>query len=309
MRDEPKGVWLRGFLGHTHLDAKGRFAGLDGVRCPGGWRSYLSQLVEAPPFSITVELAPPPLSAAHKRNPYLARPKGRTYEETIRPSAISGTLRTVARSLAREWSPALAELAAADRARVRLFDAAAALLQTPEAAALAAAGQVVVAGGEGDDQETPLHKLNCRIVARFCTRAALRRAIEEIEEIEVGGSLRPADASGGGEEAAAAAVQWMTDFSSAWTPRLGRGADDERRRQLGRSGPGQYRHLCNGADADDVTEALWQEPPQPFAEVGEEAERRYSPEAMAARLRRARADVCDELVEELRAVVADEFSG
>mmetsp|Transcript_26690 Transcript_26690/g.53214 ORF Transcript_26690/g.53214 Transcript_26690/m.53214 type:complete len:118 (+) Transcript_26690:366-719(+) len=67
--------------------------------------------------------------------------------------------------------------------------------------------------------------------------------------------------------------------------------------------------LGYGADADDVAEVLWQEPPQSFAEVGKEAERQYYPEATAVRLRRVCADVCDELVEELRAVVADEFSG
>jgi len=308
LRDEPRGVWLRGFLGHDHLDARGRFAALDGVRCPGGWRRYLEHLIRAPPFSITVELAPPPLSAQQRRNPYLARPKGRTYEETIEPAAISKTLCTVARSLEREWAPALAEIAAADRARVILFDDGAPLLQTPEAAALAAAGQVRVAGGEGDDQETPLHTLNLRVLARFCTRAALRRAVEELESE---GSLLSTDAAGSGDgaAAAAAAAQWMAEFSSVWALRLGRGADDDRRRTLGRVRPGQYVRLCDGADADDVTEALWQEPPQLFAETGREAGRRYSPEALAARLRRARANVCSELMEELRAAVGAEFGG
>ena len=69
----------------------------------------------------------------------------------------------------------------------------------------------------------------------------------------------------------AAAVQYMSDFSREWIPRLVRGADDNRRRTLGVAPPGHWQRLCDGADADDVTEALWQELPPLFAYASDEA--------------------------------------
>ena len=93
----------------------------------------------------------------------------------------------------------------------------------------------------------------------------------------------------------------MREFSREWVPRLVRGADDDRRRQLGKAPPGHWQRLCDGADADDVTEAIWQELPQMFACISEEAMRLYSPEVLAIRLRRVRAEVCRELVTELQA--------
>ena len=162
LRDEPTYVWLRGFLGHDHLDDRGKFNELDGVRCGGGsksWRNYLAQLEVAPPFTILVQLAPPRLNAQQKRNPFLAQQAGvgKSYEETIQPSRLSLTLRTVARSLEREWAPVLTELGAADRTRVHLnLESFVPQLQTAEAKFQAYwATQQVVAGGEGDDQETP----------------------------------------------------------------------------------------------------------------------------------------------------------
>lgn len=311
LRDEPTYVWLRSFLGHDHLDDRGRFNKLDGMRCPDGWLGYLRQLEQAPHFTITVELAPPRLSAQQKRNPYLAQQAtGRSYEETIMPSKLSKTLRTVARSLEKEWMPVLTETAATDRKRVEVFEYP--QLQTTAAAYQAMAHQQVVAGGEGDDQETPLHSLNCRIVTRFCTRVALLRVVEGIKGVSL--PVEAADLFGDDDEetkrsmfasADAAAEQWLRDFSREWVPRLVRGADDERRRQLGVAPPGHWQRLCEGADADDVTEALWQELPQLFALVSDDAMRLYSPEALAARLRRVRANICDELVDELRAVVLE----
>ena len=114
-------------------------------------------------------------------------------------------------------------------------------------------------------------------------------------------------------EADAAAEQWLLRFTNEWAPKLTRGADDDERQRLGVAPPGQWKRLCKeGADADDVTEALWQELPQPFAQVSSDdaltSMRLYSPEALASRLRRVRADICDELVHELRATVANEFS-
>lgn len=289
LRDEPTYVWLRGFLGHDHLDER-KFNQLDGLRC--GWRSYLTQLEEAPHFSITVELAPPRLSAQQMRNPYLAAQQsaGRSYEETIMPSKIATTLGAVARSLEGEWEEALDKIAQEDRNRVALHDAPP-QLQTAAAAYHAYwTDRQVVAGGEGDDQETPLHSLNVRIVARFCTRVALRRVVEELEEGATDGS-------------GPAAARYMRDFAREWVPRLERGADDDRRRALGIAPPGHWQRLCDGADADDVAEALWQELPEAFAYESDDAMRLYSPGALAARLRRARAEVCGELAEELRAAV------
>ncbi len=298
LRDEPTYTWMREFLNHNHLDDRGRFNELDGLRCDGGWQYYLGQLESAPSFSITVQLAPPRLSAQQKRNPYLAaQAVGRTYEETIMPSKISQTLRTVARSLETEWVPVLLEIAKEDRKRVQLHNA------PPQIQTAAAAYQAfwcerqVVAGGEGDDQGTPLHVLNERIVARFCTRVALDELIDEIQkESSVNNSAED-------EEARRGAVKWLQDFASEWEPKLKRGPDDDKRRSFGVAPPGHWQRLCDGADADDVTEAMWQELPPLFAYASDNAMNLYSPEALAARLRRVRASVCDELIGDLRATV------
>jgi len=298
MRDEPTYMWMREFLNHGHLDDKGRFQELDGLRCDGGWQYYLEQLENAPSFSITVQLAPPRLSAQQQRNPYLAaQAVGRSYEETILPSKISQTLRTVARSLETEWVPVLFEIAEEDRKRVQLYNA------PPQIQTAAAAYQAfwcerqVVAGGEGDDQGTPLHALNERIVARFCTRVALDELIDELQGVS------PADDSAEDEEAKRAAVEWLRDFANEWDPKLKRGPDDNKRRSFGVAPPGHWQRLCDGADADDVTEAMWQELPPLFAYASDDTMRLYSPEALAARLRRVRASVCDELIGDLRATV------
>ncbi len=298
LRDEPTYMWMREFLNHGHLDDKGRFNELDGLRCDGGWQYYLQQLESAPSFSITVQLAPPRLSAQQKRNPYLAaQAVGRTYEETIVPSKISQTLRAVARSLETEWVPVLLEMAEEDRKRVQLHEA------PPQIQTAAAAYQAfwcerqVVAGGEGDDQGTPLHALNERMVARFCTRVALDELIEELQgESSIGYSTED-------EEARRAAVEWLRDFANEWEPKLKRGPDDDKRRSFGVAPPGHWQRLCDGAEANDVTEAMWQELPPLFAYATDDAMRLYSPEALAARLRRVRAGVCDELIGDLRATI------
>lgn len=282
LRDEPRYMWLRQFLSHDHLDDKGQFNELDGLRCNGGWQYYLEQLEQAPHFSITVQLAPPPMSAQQRRNPYLVKElsAGRSSEETIMPSTISQTLQTVARSLEREWLPVIAELAEEDRKRVELFHA------PPQLQTAALAYQAywqdrqVVAGGEGDDQDTPLHALNCRIVTRFCTRMALHRIIEELEGETATGSED--------DEAKRAALDWLRDFAMECAPRLERGPDDDKRRHLGVAPPGHWQRLCDGADADDVTEAMWQILP-PFTEASDDTMRLYSPGALSTRLRRVRA--------------------
>ncbi len=298
LRDEPTYVWMREFLNHGHLDDKGRFNELDGLRCNGGWKYYLEQLEQAPSFSITVQLAPPRLSAQQQRNPFLAaQAVGRSYEETIMPSKISQTLRTVARSLESEWVPVLLEIAEEDRKRVQLYNS------PPQIQTAAAAYQAfwcerqVVAGGEGDDQGTPLHVLNSRIVARFCTRVALDQLIDELQ------GESSIDNSAEDEEARRAAIEWLRDFSQEWEPKLKRGPNDDKRRSFGVAPPGHWQRLCDGADADDVTEAMWQELPPLFAYASDDAMRLYSPEALAARLRRARAGVCDELICDLRSTV------
>ena len=291
LRDEPTYMWLREFLNHNHLDDKGRFNELDGLRCNGGWQNYLEQLEQAPHFTITVQLAPPKLSAQQQRNPYLAaQAVGRSYEETIMPSKISQTLRAVARSLESEWVPVLMEIAAADRKRVEHFGS------PPQIQTAAAAYQAywqerqIVAGGEGDDQGTPLHTLNSRIVARFCTRVALDQLIKELQE-------------GYDDVAKQGAIEWLRDFSNEWEPRLKRGPDDNVRRSLGVAPPGHWQRLCDGADADDVTEAMWQELPPLFTYESDDAMRLYSPESLSIRLREVRANVCEELIGDLRATV------
>lgn len=294
LRDEPTYMWLREFLGHDHLDDKGRFNELDGLHAEGGWRGYLAELEGAPPKTITVQLAPPRLSAQQMRNPYLAaQAVGRTYEETIDPAKISRTIRAVARSLEREWADDLAELAAEDRERVAHHFEREGIPYIQTAADAARdywLKRQVVAGGEGDDQGTPLHKLNSRIVARFCTRAAFRRVVDELQH--------------GDCDVQRSAGQWLLTFSNEWVPKLQRGADDDVRRGLGTPPPGQWQRLCSGADANDATEALWQELPQSFTDGSDEALRLYSPEALAARVRKARADICDEVADELRSIVA-----
>ena len=296
LRDEPTYVWMRKFLNHGHLDDKGRFNELDGLRCNGGWQYYLEEMEQSPSFSITVQLAPPRLSAQQQRNPFI-RPVGRSYEETILPSKISQTIRTVARSLETEWVPVLLEIAEEDRKRVKLHNA------PPQIQTAAAAYQAfwcerqVVAGGEGDDQGTPLHVLNSRIVARFCTRVALDELIDELQ------GESSVDNSAGDEEPKRAAIEWLLDFSKEWEPKLKRGPDDDKRRSFGIAPPGHWQRLCDGADADDVTEAMWQELPPLFAYASDDAMSKYSPEALAARLRRVRASVCDELILDLRGTI------
>lgn len=305
LRDEPTYKWLRGFLDQNHLDDRGSFNELDGLHAEGGWRGYLSQLEQAPTETITVQLAPPRLSAQQKRNPYLAaQVSGRSYEETIDPAQISRTLRTVARSLEREWAEDLAELAAGDRDRatVHYEGEGVPYLQTAQDAAREYwLKRQVVAGGEGDDQGTPLHDLNRRLVARFCTRAAFRRVVDEIvntDNTEMEMEMFERSASAG---------RWLLGFSNAWVPRLEKGADDAARRSMGTPPPGQWQRLCAGADADDATEALWQELPQRFTDDNAEAMRLYSPEALVARVRKARLEICNEAAEELRELVNNEF--
>jgi len=114
---EPTGKWLQEFLDHAHLDAKGTNGQLGGLNVH--WASYLAALREAPPFSVTVQLAPPRLTAAQQRNPYLAEAAsvGRSYEETIEPSRLAATLLVTAECVAKEWVPELHALAVADAAR------------------------------------------------------------------------------------------------------------------------------------------------------------------------------------------------
>ena len=302
LRDEPTYMWLREFLDQGHLDDKGRFNELDGLRCQGGWTSYLKQLENAPSFSITVQLAPPRLSAQQQRNPYLAAQAavGRSYEETVLPTKISQTLRTVARSLETEWVTVLSQMAEEDRKRLQIYNA------VPQIHTADAAYQEywrerqVVAGGEGDDQGTPLHSLNERIVTRFCTRVALDDLIRELLQEE---SIADGDYNDD-ESAKRAAVEWLSNFANEWEPKLQRGPNDDQRRSLGIPPPGHYQRLCaNGADANDVTEAMWQELPPLFAYTSDDAMRLYSPEALVMRLRRVRADVCDELIGDLRSTV------
>ena len=215
------------------------------------------------------------------------------------PSKISQTLRTVARSLEKEWVPVLVELAEEDRKRVELYNSPP-QLQTAAAAYKAHwQNHQVVAGGEGDDQDTPLHALNSRMVTRFCTRIALEHLISELQqETATNGNTNNVD-----EEAKRAAIEWMREFSREWEPKLKQGPDDDVRRNLGVAPPGHWQRLCNGADADDVTEAMWQELPPLFVYTSDDAMQLYSPEALSARLRGVRANVCDELTCDLRAAV------
>jgi hypothetical protein len=117
MKPEPTGRWLQEFLGHAHLDAKGANGQLGGLNL--GWVDYLAALREAEPFSVTVQLAPPPLTAAQRRNPFLAAAanEGRSYEETIQPARLAATLLVTAECVAREWAPELRALAASDASR------------------------------------------------------------------------------------------------------------------------------------------------------------------------------------------------
>ena len=135
------------------------------------------------------------------------------------------------------------------------------------------------------------------MVARFCTRVALDELIEELQgESSIGYSTED-------EEARRAAVEWLRDFANEWEPKLKRGPDDDKRRSFGVAPPGHWQRLCDGAEANDVTEAMWQELPPLFAYASDDAMRLYSPEALAARLRRVRAGVCDELIIDLRETI------
>eukprot|EP00584_Thalassiosira_punctigera_P006247 CAMPEP_0172529040 /NCGR_PEP_ID=MMETSP1067-20121228/3223_1 /TAXON_ID=265564 ORGANISM="Thalassiosira punctigera, Strain Tpunct2005C2" /NCGR_SAMPLE_ID=MMETSP1067 /ASSEMBLY_ACC=CAM_ASM_000444 /LENGTH=475 /DNA_ID=CAMNT_0013313029 /DNA_START=7 /DNA_END=1434 /DNA_ORIENTATION=+ len=333
LRDEPTYTWLRGFLSQNHLDDRGKYNELDGLTDlpSGGWRTYLQHLEEAPSFTFTVQLAPPRLSAQQRRNPFLAAQatQGRSYEETINPSKISRTIRAVARSLEREWVETLTELAQKDRERVQLhldpygngndLDGIPRLQTKEDREREFWLKRQVVAGGEGDDQGTPLHTLNEMMVARFITRVALHRLLDELREdaavaaSPLSNGASATDSLGNvaviDNETKQSAAQYILQFSNEWTPKLRAGPDFDARKSLGAPPPGQWQRLCRkGATADDVTEALWQELPQNFALVhGEASMKLYSSEALSARLRMARAEVCGEVIDELRLIVANEF--
>ena len=114
---EPTSNWLQQFAGHSHLDAKGANVNLGGLKV--GWADYLEALRAEPPFTVQVQLPGPPLTAAQRRNPYLAASasKGRVYEEEISPQRLVGTLMVTAECICREWAPELRKLALADRNR------------------------------------------------------------------------------------------------------------------------------------------------------------------------------------------------
>lgn len=86
-----------------------------------------------------------------------------------------------------------------------------------------------MAGGEGDDQDTPLHPLNVRVLHRFCLVRALGRLQQEISAAkETTGAPRGVRVvSGLSLTAAAAASEWLADFRQEWVPRLNVGAHDE----------------------------------------------------------------------------------
>ena len=143
-----------------------------------------------------------------------------------------------------------------------------------------------------------MHALNERIVLRFCTRFALDQLLQELQEEASSDNYSSID-----KEVTIAAVEWLKEFSREWEPRLKQGPDDNVRRSLGKAPPGHWQRLCDGADADDVTEAMWQELPPLFVYSSDDSMRLYSPAALSSRLRRVRADVCDELIGDLRSTI------
>ena len=155
-----------------------------------------------------------------------------------------------------------------------------------------------VAGGEGDDQDTPLHKLSVRALHRLC----LYRAINQLQ-VELGALARgetiPASADTAtatattvarvalAPPAAAAASEWLSEFSADWLPRLKEGAHDEVRARLGVAAPGEYKKLgLDGVDAAEALEKIWQARPPSRSD---EAPEWFDPPALATRLYELRA--------------------
>lgn len=289
LRDEPTGKWLQGFLGHAHLDAKGANGQLGGLNL--AWTDYLAQLRQAEPFSVTVQLAPPPLTAAQRRNPFLAAAanEGRSYEETIEPARLAATLLVTAECVAREWAPELRALAVADASRAAR-DAAVPQLYSLEGKA----ATVRVAGGEGDDQDTPLHQLSVRALHRLCLYRAVDQLQRELTALARGGGVAPAAANAGAAApfalapaAAAAASAWLSEYSAEWLPRLKAGAHDEERERLGVAAPGEYKKIgLDGVDAAEALEKLWQARPPSRSE---DAPEWFDPPQLATRLYELRA--------------------
>jgi len=149
-----------------------------------------------------------------------------------------------------------------------------------------------VAGGEGDDQDTPLHKLSVRALHRLC----LYRAINQLQ-VELG-SLARGESAGTTPSAATAAVslappaaaaasEWLSEFSADWLPRLKEGAHDEVRARLGVAAPGEYKKLgLDGVDAAEALEKIWQARPPSRSE---DAPEWFDPPALATRLYELRA--------------------
>jgi len=261
LRDEPTGKWLKDFLGHEHLDAKGDFTSLGGLNV--GWLSYLEQLYRAEPQTVVIELAPPRLSAQQQRNPFLARPPGRSYTETIDPARVAASLAVTVECVSREWVEALKELEQedTDRARWELGPDPPGLVDAKGRAAT-----VKVAGGEGDDQETPLHGLNVRALRRLLTMEAMQALSSDLGN-QVNQHLVADDGDaardGGGERPGnAVRAAWFEEFVCKWEPRLREGVCDEQRQRLGVVAPGAFKRLgadaSSGVDADEAVEALWQ---------------------------------------------------
>jgi hypothetical protein len=173
LRDEPTARWLSGFLNHTHLDSKGRYAAFDqrttdargrrrGLILP--WDEYVAALRAEPETKVLVELAPDPFTAARAaRNPYL-KAAVQTYEEVIEPNRLASNLMVTAGCLAIEFQDDLSGIQAKDVE-------AAALARRPPLLHSSWSSQwnVVIAGGEEGDGRTPLAHLNERLLARLCT--------------------------------------------------------------------------------------------------------------------------------------------
>ena len=170
LRDEPTARWLSGFLNHTHLDSKGRYAAFDqrttdargrrrGLILP--WDEYVCAAGRARDESSRSSCADL-FTAAGGAQPVPAAVQ--TYEEVIEPNRLASNLMVTAGCLAIEFQDDLSGIQAKDVE-------AAALARRPPLLHSSWSSQwnVVIAGGEEGDGRTPLAHLNERLLARLCT--------------------------------------------------------------------------------------------------------------------------------------------
>lgn len=303
-RDLPRANWLAKFLDHEHLGSSNKAAvaammgeggvgeggdpftyraRLDGLRLR--YDEYLRALVDAPPETIKVEIAPSMarLSSWERRNPYLMKQKMQSffYDETIEPRRLASLLVSTAQAITQAWALSLRQAAEADDTFVwcNRFKALMDGSQKP----------VDFHDNIDVDDNLPLNDHDVRALERWCTLRAADELLMDLSA-EMDGphdddDIVPAfdrsllfgtqsridresadytdEVGPRGKLWASAAFTFFSSWAEEWMPRIVRGANDEERAEIPKVKPGHplpysYRGPGKGeADASDALERLW----------------------------------------------------